>query len=165
MAFGFGGGGGGFSFGSAFKSVGGVRGALGGLALLGSALGQFAQGREEKRAAKAEEQRLRRERQATMIQQRREAQARREEADREAGALRANLAARGLSLSGGTPRHLINLLARKRKQDDTDAEELDALERAGLTSAIGAAGRTARTAGFMTGLRPAVSLLGGFAKL
>lgn len=160
MAFGFGGGGGGF-----FKSIGGARGVLGGLALLGSALGQFAQGKEETRAAKAEQQRLRREAQATAIQQRRDAQARREEADREAGALRANLAARGLSLSGGTPRHLVNLLARKRKQDELDADELDALERAGLTSAIGAAGRTARTAGFMTGLRPAVSLLGGFARL
>lgn len=162
-----------------FKTLGGARGVMGGLSLLGSALLEHQAGKAQQReaedaerAAKAERQRLQREATASQIQQQAETRARREEAEREAGALRANLASRGLSLSGGVPRDLVNLLARKRTQEEDEQQQLDALERAGLTSAIGQAGRSAKsarkaagTAGFLSMFSPGISLLGGLARI
>lgn len=159
--FGFGGGGG---IGGFFKSVGGARGVLGGLSLLGSALLEHQEGKENKRAAKEEERRLRREARATRLEQQAAARQREEEARQEAGALAATLASRGLSLQGGAPRDMINLLARRRKTEEDEQQQLDALERAGLSSAIRSAKRTAGHAGFMSLFRPGVSLLGNFAR-
>ena len=151
-----------FGLGGGFDLVGGPKGVLGGLSLIGSAFVRFQAEREQQKAASEEKKRLERERQAAQIRDRRDREAREDERRRQVGSIRARLGAQGLDLTTGSARRLIDLTEARFDQDDEDAEEFRRLERQGFTSAIGAARRARSAAGVNQLLLPALSLVRGF---